>query len=131
MTSKNPRQTQVPNPNLGVMGQRFVKAWNQAAMHAPVHPGVKLREDVLPALGLSVTKAAAQLDVSRVSLSRVLNGRAAISPDMALRIEAWLGVDRGGDARLWLAEQSAYDVWQARLRCKAAPVHVKPLPVAA
>jgi hypothetical protein len=40
---------------------------------------------------------------------------------MALRIEAWLGVDRGGDARLWLAEQSAYNVWQAKLRFKAKP----------
>ena len=73
-----------------------------------------LRDDVLPALGLTVTKAAAQLDVSRVALSRVLNGRADISPEMALRIEAWLGVARGGEARLWLAEQGAYDVWQPR-----------------
>ena len=85
-----------------------------AHMHNPPHPGLTLRDDVLPALGLSVTKAAQQLGVARVSLSRVLNGRAAISPGMALRIEAWLGVERGGEARLWLAEQSAYDLWQAR-----------------
>ena len=81
---------------------------------------------MLPALGLTVTEAAQQLDVSRV-----LNGRAAISPEMALRIEAWLGVARGGEARLWLAEQSAYDVWQAAQKFKAAPMHVKPAPVAA
>ena len=56
-----------------------------------------------------------------MALSRVFNGRAAISPEMALRIEAWLGVERGGAARLWLAEQSAYDVWQAQQRFKAAP----------
>jgi addiction module HigA family antidote len=68
------------------------------------------------------------LDVSRVALSRVLNGRAAISPEMALRIEAWLGVERGGDARLWLAEQSAYDVWQAEQRFKTTPLRVKPAP---
>lgn len=74
-------------------------------MFTPPHPGLTLRDDVLPALGLNVTEAAKQLDVSRV-----LNGRAAISPEMALRIEAWLGVARGGEARLWLAEQSAYDV---------------------
>ena len=67
-------------------------------------------------------------DVSRVALSRVLNGRAAISPEMALRIEAWLGVERGGEARLWLAEQSAYDVWQTKQRFKAAPMHVQPAP---
>ena len=83
---------------------------------------------MLPALGLTVTQAAAQLDVSRVALSRVLNARAAISPDMALRIEAWLGIERGGEARLWLAEQSAYDVWQAAQRFKASPMHVQPAP---
>ena len=94
------------------------------------HPGLTLKDDVLPALGLSVTEAAQQLDVSRVALSRVLNGRAAISPEMALRIEAWLGVERGGETRLWLAEQSAYDVWQAAKRFKAAPMQVKPAPMA-
>ena len=67
--------------------------------------------------------------MSRVALSRVLNGRAAISPEMALRIEAWLGKARGGEARLWLAEQSAYDVWQAQQRFKATPMQVKPAPL--
>jgi addiction module HigA family antidote len=97
-------------------------------MFNPPHPGLTLRDDVLPALGLKVIEAAKQLDVSRVALSRVLNGRAAISPEMALRIEAWLGVARGGEARLWLAEQSAYDVWQARQRFNAVPMHVQPAP---
>jgi len=50
---------------------------------------------------------------------------------MALRIEAWLGMKRGGEARLWLAEQSAYDMWQAEQRLKATPLHVKPAPLAA
>ncbi len=86
-----------------------------ARMFNPPHPGLTLRDDVLPALGLTVTEAAQQLGVSRVTLSRVLNGRAAISPEMALRIEAWLGVKRGGEARLWLAEQSAYDKAAATL----------------
>ena len=99
-------------------------------MYNPPHPGLTLRDDVLPALGLSVTEAAQQLDVARVTLSRVLNGRAAISPEMALRIEAWLGVERGGEARLWLAEQSAYDMWQTKQRLKSAPFHVQPAPVA-
>jgi addiction module HigA family antidote len=83
---------------------------------------------VLPALRLNVTQAAGQLGVSRVAFSRMLNGRAALSPEMALRIEAWLGVDRGGDARLWLAEQSAYDVWQAELKFKTKPMQVQPAP---
>ena len=102
-----------------------------ARMFNPPHPGLTLRDDVLPALGLSVTEAAQQLNVSRVTLSRVLNGRAAISPEMALRIEAWLGLDRGGDARLWLAEQTAYDVWQAEQRFKSAPMHVSRAPLTA
>lgn len=98
-------------------------------MFNPLHPGLKLRDDVLPGLGLSMTQAAVQLDVSRAALSRVLNGRAAISPEMALRIEAWLGVARGGEARLWLAEQSAYDVWQAKQRFKAVPMQVQAAPL--
>jgi addiction module HigA family antidote len=99
-----------------------------ARMFDPPHPGLTLRDDVLPALALSVTEAAQQLGVSRVALSRVLNGRAAISPEMALRIEAWLGVNRGGEARLWLAEQSAYDVWHVEQRFKTAPMRVQPAP---
>ena len=101
------------------------------AMFNPPHPGLTLREDVLPALGLTVTEAAKQLDVSRVAFSRMVNRRAAISPDMALRLEAWLGVARGGDARAWLAQQSSYDVWQAQQRFKVRPMHVVPAPVLA
>ena len=100
-------------------------------MFDPPHPGLTLRDDVLPALGLKVTEAAEQLGVSRVALSRVLNGRAAISPEMALRVEAWLGVERGGDARVWLAEQTAFDMWHAQQRMKADKVKVKPAPVTA
>lgn len=102
-----------------------------ARMSNPPHPGLTLRDDVLPALGLSVTEAAEQLGVSRVALSRVLNGRAAVSPDMALRIEAWLGVARGGDARVWLAQQSSYDVWQAEQKFKKTPLQVQPAPAMA
>ncbi|MFZ6768596.1 HigA family addiction module antitoxin [Undibacterium sp. Di26W] len=89
----------------------------------PPHPGETLREDILPALGLNVTEAAEQLGITRATLSRVLNGRAAISPVMALRLEAWLGVDNGGRADVWIAEQAAYDLWQAR---KAGAPKVKP-----
>lgn len=85
-------------------------------MHNPPHPGETLRDDILPALGLTVTEAATQLGVTRAALSRVLNGRAGISPEMALRLEAWLGEENGGRADLWLAGQAAYDLWQARER---------------
>ncbi len=96
-------------------------------MYNPSHLGETLRDDVLPALGLSVTEAADQLGVARPSLSRVLNGRAAISPEMALRIEKWLGVERGGRADLWLAEQAACDLWQARMSFKAKIKPAEPM----
>ncbi|NMM37052.1 MAG: HigA family addiction module antidote protein [Glaciimonas sp.] len=83
-------------------------------MYNPPHPGETLREDVLPALNLNVTQAAEQLGVTRAAFSRVLNARAAISPEMALRLEGWLGVENGGRADLWIAQQAAYDLWKAR-----------------
>lgn len=79
----------------------------------PPHPGETLKEDVLPALGLTLTDAAHQLGVARTALSRVLNGHAAISPEMARRIEAWLGPERGGRAEIWLGMQMDYDLWVA------------------
>lgn len=102
-----------------------------AEMFNPPHPGLTLRDDVLPELGLTVTQAAEQLGVSRVSLSRVVNSRAAISPEMALRLEAWLGEERGGRAALWLEMQTAYDLWQARQGMKKALLQVQHAPVAA
>lgn len=84
------------------------------AMHNPPHPGETLREDVLPELGLTVTDAAKQLGVTRAALSRVLNEHAAISPEMALRLEGWLGVENGGRADAWIRQQAAYDLWKAR-----------------
>lgn len=97
-------------------------------IHNPPHPGETLREDILPALGLSVTEAADQLGVARPTLSKVLNGKAAISPEMALRLEKWLGVENGGRADIWLAEQTAYDLWQTRQSFHA---NVKPIEVQA
>lgn len=84
----------------------------------PQHPGEVLRDRILPALGLTVTQAASQLGVTRAALSRVLNGRAAISPEMALRLEKWLENVRGTRADLWIAEQASYDLWQARRKFK-------------
>jgi addiction module HigA family antidote len=91
-----------------------------SAMFNPPHPGLTLRDDVLPALNLQVSEAAAQLGVDRTTLSKVLNGRAAISPSMALRVERWLGRDHGGAAEVWLAQQAAYDLWQARTLAEAS-----------
>ena len=96
-------------------------------MHNPPHPGETLREDVLPDLGLSVTEAAAQLGVTRAALSRVINAKAAISPEMALRIERWLGIEHGGRAGVWLGMQSAFDLWQAQKVKKTSLNKVKPI----
>ena len=71
-----------------------------SSMFNPPHPGLTLRDDILPALRLQVGEAAAQLGVDRTTLPKVLNGRAAISPSMALRIEPWLGRDHGGAAEV-------------------------------
>lgn len=79
-------------------------------MYNPPHPGETLREDVLPALGLTVTQAAEELGINRVTLSRVLNGKAGVSIDLALRLKAWLD---GTTAENWLKGQLAYDLWQA------------------
>ena len=88
-------------------------------MHNPPHPGETLKEDVLPALGLTVTQAAEQLGVARVTLSRMINGRAAISADMAIRLAQWLG----GSAEVWLRLQLQYDLWHAE---KNSKIKVKP-----
>ncbi len=90
-----------------------------SSMFNPPHPGLTLRDDILPALNLQIGEAATHLGVDRSTLSKVLNGRAAISPAMALRIERWLGRDHGGAAEVWLAQQAAYDLWQARQAAKA------------
>ena len=80
------------------------------AMKDPPHPGRSIRENCLEPLGLSVTEAAAVLGVARHTLSRVLNGHAAISPDMAIRLEkaGWSNAD------FWLRRQTSYDLAQAR-----------------
>jgi addiction module HigA family antidote len=79
-------------------------------MKAPPHPGVMLRNDVLAPLGLGVTETARKLRMSRVALSRVVNGRAAISPELAIRLEE-AGVS---SARFWMNLQVNYDLAQAR-----------------
>lgn len=87
------------------------------------HPGTILREDVLEPLGLPVSEAAERLGVSRVTLSRVVNGRAGISPDLAIRLEQ-AGVST---ARFWVTLQANYELSQASQRKKPT---VKPLQAA-
>jgi antitoxin HigA-1 len=81
-------------------------------MHNPPHPGEILREDVLPALKMTVGGLAAHLGYSRTHFSTILHGHTAISAELALRLEM-AGLSSG---RQWLAMQSAYDLWQAEQR---------------
>ena len=76
-------------------------------MHNPVHPGEVLREWLLE--GMTVTKAAEELQVSRVTLSKVLNGKAGVTAGMALRLSEWLGTSPD----LWLGMQTQWELWQA------------------
>jgi addiction module HigA family antidote len=88
-------------------------------MKTPPHPGALLREDVFGPLNLSVTEGAERLAMSRVALSRVLNGRASISPDLAIRLES-AGVST---ARFWMTLQTNYDLAKA-LAHQQPPVQV-------
>ncbi len=79
---------------------------------APTHPGEILKEDVLPALKLSVSEAARQLGVSRQTLHRIMAQTHGVTPEMAVR----LGQFYGNGPDIWLAMQSAHDLWRAKLR---------------
>lgn len=87
-------------------------------MHNPPHPGEVLRELCLEPLGVSVTDAAKALGVSRKTLSSVLNGRAGISPEMAVR----LSIAFETSAESWLNQQVQYDLWLAEKRRKSLRV---------
>jgi addiction module HigA family antidote len=93
------------------MGEYFVK---RPLNRPPIHPGEILREDVLPALGLSVSEAARRLGISRQQLHRVLACTHPITTEMALRIGKFAGNGPG----LWLRMQQTYDLWHAEQRMK-------------
>jgi addiction module HigA family antidote len=87
---------------------------------APPHHGEYLREDVLPALSMTIKDLAAHLGVSRVALSELVNEKRSVSIEMAQR----LGKALGNGSRFWLALQMQYDLWHAE---RAAKISVKPL----
>ena len=91
------------------------------AMKNPPHPGRSIKDACLDPLSLSVTEAAERLGVARHTLSRVINGHAGISPEMALRFEkmGW------STAESWVRLQTAYDLAQARKY--VAEIEVRPL----
>ena len=87
-------------------------------MHSPPHPGEVLRQLCLEPLGLNVTEAAKGLGVSRKTLSAIVNGRAGVSPEMAVRLSLAFGTT----SESWLNQQVQYDLWQAEKRRKSLRV---------
>jgi antitoxin HigA-1 len=92
-------------------------------MHNPPHPGQIIKRLCLEPLGVSVTQAAQALGISRKTLSAILNGRAGISPEMAVR----LSIAFGTSAESWLNQQTQYDLWHAEQQRKR--LHVTKLAV--
>jgi len=89
-------------------------------MHNPAHPGEILRELYLKPLGVTVTQAAEALGVTRKHVSAIVNGRAPVTPDMAVRLAAVFATE----PELWVNMQAQYDLWTVR---KQARPKVKPL----
>ena len=90
-------------------------------MHNPPHPGEVIKELCLGPLELSVTAAAEALGVSRKTLSSIINGKAGISPEMAVR----LSIAFNTSSESWINQQAQYDLWQAEVR--RSELNVKPL----
>lgn len=86
----------------------------------PPHPGEYLKEDILPALGMTITGFARHLGVTRATMSDLLNGKRAVSTDMAIR----LGQALKNGARFWLALQMQHDLWMAE---RESTLKVRPL----
>ena len=87
-------------------------------MNNPPHPGLSVLHDCMAPLGMSVTETAKRLGVSRKQLSSIVNGRAGISPEMAIRLDKAFG----GGAATWYRMQAAYDLAQAMSRVDAINV---------
>jgi antitoxin HigA-1 len=81
-------------------------------MKNPPHPGLSVRHDCIEALDLTITEAADILGITRQTLNNLVNGKAGISPEMAIRLDKAFG----GGAETWLRLQMAYDLAQARRR---------------
>ena len=87
-------------------------------MYNPPHPGEVLDELCLQPLGLSVTRAAKALNITRKTLSQLVNGHIGVSPTMAIR----LALATNTTAESWLNMQTAYELWQAKQKNKGLKV---------
>ena len=96
------------------------------SMFNPAHPGEILKELIIESLELTITNVASHLGVSRKTLSKVLNARGSVTPEMAVRLEIAFGKP---SADHWLRLQNAYDLWQTRQHKDS--LHVSPLNIEA
>ncbi len=92
-------------------------------IYKPLHPGLIVKETLIDATGLTVTEAAAYLGVARPTLSRLLNGHASISPEMALRLSKFLQTS----IEMWMNLQSEYDL--GCVQQKSHLIKIKPFQV--
>lgn len=90
-------------------------------MHNPSHPGLIVKRSLIENTGLSVTEAAKALNIGRVTLSKLINCKAGISPEMAVRLSLALNTS----SEMWLNMQMIYDLWQAEKKRKK--LHIKPI----
>lgn len=100
---------------------------HRAADVAPTHPGAILREDVLPALKMTVSEVADRLGVTRQTLHRVLSERVAVTPEMAVRLGKFLG----NGPSLWSSMQEAYNLWHAERELAKELPKIRPVKKAA
>ena len=89
-------------------------------MHNPPHPGLLIKRMLIDNAGLSVTDAAQALGVGRVTLSKLLNGKSGISPEMAIRLSLALNTS----SEMWMNMQSMYDLWQAEKKRKKLQLNI-------
>ncbi len=95
------------------------------SIHNPAHPGEILKELIIEPLGVTITDVSEHLNISRKTLSKVLNCRGSITPEMALRLELAF---KNPSADHWLRLQNAYDLWLSRQNLSA--LHVQPYKIA-
>lgn len=81
-------------------------------MHNPPHPGKVVKQALIDGTGLTVTEAAKQLGVGRITLSKLINGKSGISPEMSVRLSIALNTS----SEMWANMQTMYDLWHAELK---------------
>lgn len=104
------RTTEAPGGRLASEDPMATYTATRTPKMEPAYPGAILRDDVIPALGISVTEAAAGLGISRQMLHQIMAGTKPVTPAMALRIGKFVG----NGPEIWLAMQQSYDLWHAR-----------------